>query len=297
MKNQGIWYAVGAYILWGIFPIYWKQLHNISSVEMIAHRVVWSFILVCLLLMVYKNWGKFLEAIGRKGMLLYYAIASGLIGLNWLIYVSAVNSNFIIETSLGYFINPLMSVLLGVIILKERLRIWQWVPIILAASGVILTTLAYGKIPWIALGLAFTFGFYGLAKKLAPLNSLFGLTVETGFLFIPSFVYLLILQFSNKAAFLHLGPRIDILIILSGIVTTVPLLLFASATQKISLSHVGFLQYIAPTLQFLIGVFIYQETINKIQLQGFILVWLGLIIFTIEALVYRKQQSQITILS
>lgn len=293
MVNQGAWYAVGAYVLWGVLPIYWKQLHNIPAVEMIGHRIFWSFITVCLILGWRKNWGNFLKIIIKPSVLLPYATASLLIGINWLIFIWAVNSDFIIETSLGYFINPLISVLLGVVILKERLRNWQWFPVILAASGVIFTTLAYGKFPWISLSLALSFGLYGLVKKTAPLNSLYGLTIESGFLLIPSLIYLISLQFSGDAAFLHTGIQTDLLIILSGIVTTIPLLLFASATQKISLSLIGILQYIAPTLQFLIGVFIYREAITQIQLFGFGMVWIALIFFALEGLVFGRRLPQI----
>jgi chloramphenicol-sensitive protein RarD len=174
-------------------------MQSIPPLEMIANRVIWSFVTVCILLFIRKDWGKLIGTSKKPGVFLSYTAASLLIGINWLIYIWAVNSKFIIETSLGYFINPLLSVFLGVLFLKERLRKWQWIPLILVASRVIYMTLAYGQIPWIALSLALTFGLYGLVKKTTPLGSLFGLTLETGVLFFPAFAYLLILQFSQLA--------------------------------------------------------------------------------------------------
>ena len=295
MIKQGTWYAVAAYVLWGVFPIYWKQLHNIPPLEVIGYRIIWSFVTVSLILMWGKNWGKFIKAITKPGVLVTYGIASLLIGINWLIYISAINSNYIIETSLGYFINPLLSVLLGVIVLKERLRIWQWIPVTLAASGMIYMTLTYGKVPWIALSLALSFGLYGLVKKKASLISLYGLMVETSFLLIPSIVYLIILQFSGKTVLLQTGVQTNLLVFLSGIVTIIPLLLFASAAQKISLTLIGILQYLAPTLQFIIGVFIYREAITNNQLIGFVLVWMALIFFVLEGFVNSRRQPLLLI--
>lgn len=289
MNKQGAWYATVAYVLWGVLPIYWKQLHNIPPLEIIGYRILLSFVTVSFFLMLGKNWGKFIKAVTRPGVLKAYGTASLLIGINWLIYIWAINSNYIIETSLGYFINPLLSILLGVIVLKEHLRIGQWIPVILAALGMIYMTLTYGKVPWIALSLALSFGLYGLVKKKAPLNSLYGLTIETGFLLIPSLIYLSVVFISGSNAFLHTDLKTDLLVILSGIVTIIPLLLFASAAQKISLSLVGILQYIAPTLQFLIGYFIYREAITHNQLLGFVLVWIALAFFFIEGIINNRR--------
>jgi chloramphenicol-sensitive protein RarD len=197
--------------------------------------------------------------------------------------VWGVNAGFIVETSLGYFINPLLSVLLGVVFLRERLRPTQWIPVALAAAGVIYLTLAYGRLPWIALSLAFTFGFYGFVKKLAPLGSLYGLALETGIVFPIALIYLAFVEFSRTGAFLHDGVLIDGLLIGAGVVTTIPLLMFASAARQIPLSVVGILQYIAPTLQFLIGVFLFHEPFDRSHLIGFGLVWLALIIFWAES--------------
>jgi chloramphenicol-sensitive protein RarD len=206
-----------------------------------------------------------------------------LIGVNWLVYIWAVNADYVVETSLGYFINPLLSVLMGVIFLRERLRPWQWAPIGLAAAGVLFLTVTYGSLPWIALTLAGTFATYGLAKKKAPLNALYGLTLETGLLFIPALGVLILSDLSGQGAFLHQGWGSDVLMIGAGLATTLPLLLFASAAQRIPLSLVGILQYIAPTLQFLLGVFVYREPFSQTQFIGFGIVWLALIMFAVES--------------
>ena len=216
-----------------------------------------------------------------------------LLSINWLTYVWAVNAGYIVETALGYFINPLLSVLMGVIFLREHLRPWQWLPIGLAALGVLYLTVAYGSLPWIALTLAFSFGIYGLVKKTAPLGSLYGLTLETGILFVPALVYLVYLQFAGQAAFVNSGGVTTTLLIGAGLVTTVPLLMFASAAQRIPLSMMGVLQYIAPTLQFLIGVLLYREPFSHSQLIGFGIVWLALLLFWVEGyLASRKMKVQ-----
>ena len=279
--KKGILYGIGAYAAWGFFPIYWKFLHHVPAIQLIGHRIIWSFLLLIVVILFTKQWDDFRKTINAKVMRIY-TIAAILIGINWLVYVWAVNANYIVETSLGYFINPLISVLLGVIFLKERLRIAQWIPVILAAVGVSYLTYIYGRLPYIALTLAFSFGLYGLVKKLSPLGSLYGLTIETGILFIPALGYLLFVEANSTAAFLHTGIISDLLMVGAGLVTTVPLLMFASAARSIPLWVVGLLQYIAPTLQFLIGVFIYKEPFSHNQLIGFGIVWTALVIFLVE---------------
>jgi chloramphenicol-sensitive protein RarD len=219
-----------------------------------------------------------------------YFAAALLIGINWLVYVWAVNSGFIIEASLGYFINPLLSILLGVIFLRERLRSWQWVPIGLSALGVLYLTFTYGRLPWIALTLAFSFGLDGLVKNTAPLGSLFGLTLETGLLFLPALLYLVYSNGIGQGAFLHTGAGSDLLMVGAGLITTAPLLLFASAVHRIPLSLVGILQFITPTLQFLLGALIYREPFTYDQLIGFGMVWVALIIFGIEGFLAHRGQ-------
>jgi chloramphenicol-sensitive protein RarD len=279
--NKGILNGIAAYALWGFFPIYWKLLHEVPALQLIGHRIAWSFLLLLGVIILTGQWDDFRSKLDVR-IFGIYLIASLLVGVNWLTYVWAVNAGFIVETSLGYFINPLLSVLMGVLFLRERLRITQWIPVVLAALGVLYLTFVYGRLPWIALLLAFTFGFYGLVKKLAPLGSLYGLTFETGILFLPALAYLGIVQANNTASFLHSSLTLDLLMIGAGLVTTVPLLMFASAAKQIPLSMIGILQYLAPSIQFLIGIFVYKEVFDNSRLIGFGLVWLALIIFWVE---------------
>jgi chloramphenicol-sensitive protein RarD len=280
--NKGMWNGIAAYALWGFFPIYWKLLHNVPALQVIGHRISWSFVLLIAVILLTRQWKAFRAAAQRPRVIGIYAIAGVLLTVNWLVYVWGVNAGFIVETSLGYFINPLISVLLGVLFLRERLRTMQWVPIGLAAMGVIYLTVTYGRPPWIALSLAFSFGIYGLVKKLAPLGSLYGLTLETALVFPAAFLYLTMVGLTGTGSFLREGLSTDLLLIGTGVVTSIPLLMFASAARQIPLTMIGVLQYIAPTLQFLIGIFIYHEAFDHSRLIGFSLVWLALIIFWVE---------------
>ena len=285
--NKGILYGIAAYSMWGLFPIYWKLLRHVPAIQLIGHRVGWSFLLLITVVIATRQWQNFHGTLNPRTLQIYF-IAAILIGVNWLTYVWAVNANYIVETSLGYFINPLLSVLLGVLFLHERLRTLQWLPIAFAAAGVGYLTLTYGRLPWIALLLAFTFGIYGLVKKVAPLGSLFGLTLETGILFLPAILYLGYMEVEGQGAFLHTGYVSDLLMVGAGMVTTVPLLMFASSARRIPLSVVGILQYIAPTLQFLAGVLIYKEPFDQSRMVGFSLVWLALIVFWLENYFYHR---------
>ena len=280
--NRGILNGIGAYLLWGLFPLYWKFLLHVPAVQIIGHRIVWSFIFLLVIIMYKRQWRNFITAVRKPKLFIVYLIASLLLSLNWFVYVWGVNAERIVETSLGYFINPLFSVLLGVVILREKLRLLQWIPVVLAAAGVIYLTVQYGRIPWIALSLAFTFGLYGLVKKMAPLDSLFGLTFETGIAFPLAMMFLVFAGISGTGSFLVTDLKTDILLILTGVITSIPLLMFAVAARSIPLSTVGILQYIAPSLQFLIGVLIYRESFDGSDMIGFSLVWTALIIFWFE---------------
>ena len=291
MKKNGVVFALGAYIMWGLFPIYWKWLHQVSSLQVIGHRIIWSFFLLFGFLLATRQFKSFRQAASRPRVLWMYLITAVLIGVNWLVYVWAVNSNFIVEASLGYFINPLLSVLMGVLFLRERLRPFQWVPVALATVGVIYLTVVYGRPPWIALTLAFTFSTYGLVKKLAPLSPVYGLTLETGILFIPALVYLVFANTTGTGAFLHSSPVIDLLLVGAGLITSVTLLMFASAAQSLPLSIIGILEYLAPTLAFLLGVLVYREPFNHSQLIGFGVVWVALILFVVEGFWVRRAAS------
>jgi chloramphenicol-sensitive protein RarD len=287
MKNKGILHAFGAYFFWGLVPIYWKFLKHVPATQLIGHRIIWSFVLLVGIVFISRKWPEFRAPISDKKVLIIYFVAAVLCGFNWFIYVWAVTAGCIVECSLGYFINPLLSVLLGVIFLRERLRLFQWIAIGLAAAGVGYLTIIYGHLPWIALGLTFTFGLYGLVKKLAPLNSLNGLTLETGMLFLPGLIFLVYQDWIGKGAFLHGGFNTDLLMIGAGFITTVPLLLFASAAQRIPLTIMGVMHYITPTLQFFLGVLVYKEAFSSAQALGFGIVWTGLIIFCADGFFSR----------
>jgi len=287
--KKGLIYVFTAYAMWGFFPIYFKFLHEAPALQIMAHRVTWSFIFLIFLIAVRKEFSQILKSLTKK-IVLTYSIAGTLLAINWLTYVWGVNAGFVVETSLGYFINPLVSVVLGVVFLKEKLRNLQWIPVGLAAIGVIYLAIDHGSLPWIALVLASTFGTYGLFKKIAPLPSIHGLTVETGAVLIPALLFLLFVEFNGSAAFGHASPQTTFLLALSGIITAIPLIFFASGAPKVPLTTIGILQYIAPTIQFLIGVFIYDEPFTSGQLVGFGIVWIALIIFTVEGLLngYRS---------
>jgi chloramphenicol-sensitive protein RarD len=291
MDKKGLLFALGAYFIWGLFPIYWKTIQHVPALQLIGHRIVWSFLLLMLILSVGGNIKGLAAKMTDLKILRIYALAALLIGVNWLLYVWAVNAGFIVETSLGYFINPLISVVLGMIFFRERLRPLQWIPVVLAGIGVAYLTISYGRLPWIALVLAFSFGFYGLVKKMAPLSSANGLTLETGILFVPALGYLLFAEWTGAGAFTHTGPGADLLMVGAGLVTTIPLLMFAGAAHRIPLTTVGLMQYLAPTLQFLIGVFIYHEPFSTQQLIGFGIVWVGLLVFAGESLYHRRQPT------
>lgn len=291
MDRKGVLYAIGAYMMWGLFPLYWKQLETIPALQLIGHRIGWSFILLLAVILVTRQWQAFRTAARDAKTVRIYFVAAVLISINWFTYVWAVTQGFVVETSLGYYINPLFSVLLGVTIFREHLRPVQWVPIGLATLGVLYLTFTYGALPWIALTLAFTFGLYGLVKKTAPLGSLYGLTLETGLLFVPAIVYLVICEVTGQGAFLHSGLKADWMMIGAGLVTIIPLLFFASAAQRVPMTTIGVLQYINPTMQFLLGVLLYKEPFTRNRLIGFGLVWIGLILFWAEGLIARRNLS------
>lgn len=294
--NKGIIYGFGAYLLWGFFPIYFKLIQDVPPLEILGNRILWSFLFLGGVITLRKEWGSLRQLALKPRTLLIYVISATLLAVNWLIYVWGVNSGFIVETSLGYFINPLLNVLLGVLFLHERLRPLQWVPIGLATVGVIYLTINYGQLPWIALALAFSFGLYGLVKKTAPLGSLYGLTVETGILFVPAGLYLLLAasRFSGTAE--GYSPLVYLLLAGSGVITSVPLLMFGAAARRIDLSVMGILQYVAPTCQFLLGVVIYKEPFTTARLVGFSFIWLALILFWVEGALLQRKPKHATAL-
>ena len=286
--RRGVFLAIGAYVLWGLFPIYWKQLAQVPSIEIIAHRIAWSLVFIVIILMASGRLTKLKEAFGSKRIILIYTVGAVLLAVNWTAFVWAVNAGFVVDASLGYFINPLVSVLLGVIFFRERLRIWQWVAIGLAATGVLYLTVRYGSLPWIGLVLAFSFGTYGLIKKGASLEAIEGQALEMLILFLPAMIYLFLLERQGTGTFGH-NLSLSILLALGGAVTATPLLMFAAAARRIPLSMVGMLQYFAPSLQFSIGVWLYDEPFSTVRLTGFCLIWAGLAIYSAEGFYMRRK--------
>jgi len=291
--SEGTWHAVGAYIIWGLLPVYWKWLHHVPAPQLLAHRVIWSLLFLLVTIRFLHRWERFRAAILNRRVIGIYALAAGLLGFNWLTYVWAVNTGFIVEASLGYFINPLLNVAMGIFLFREQLRRWQWIALALAAAGVLYLTFVYGSLPWIAFALALSFSLYSLVKKAAPLGSLYSLTLETAILFLPALAFLLFSEVKDQGVFLHAGVGSDLLLIGGGLMTIVPMLMFVSAARQIPLSLIGVLQYIAPTLQFLLGVLVYNEPFSRARLIGFAIVWAALIVFTVDGLLaHRSRQRQ-----
>ncbi|CAM3759648.1 EamA family transporter RarD [Mesobacillus zeae] len=283
-QQKGVLYAAFSYFLWGILPIYWKFLGDVNAEEILANRVFWSFFFMLVFLAITNRWQPFTATIkgftNNKRQLMVLAAASVLISINWFIYIWSVNTGQMIEASLGYYINPLVSVLLGIFFFKERLSRAQILSFFLAAAGVVIMTVSYGKFPWISITLALSFGLYGLAKKLIKVDSSVGLALETMVMTPLAAIYMGSLFINHKAS-LFAGPVSESLLLIgAGAVTAIPLLYFAKGAQKIPLSMLGFLQYIAPSLTLLLGVFIYGEEFTKTHFIAFSFIWTALALYT-----------------
>jgi len=295
---SGLFYALACYITWGIFPLYWKMLAHVPSQQILAHRVVWSAIFLTSMLLVLKN-RNFLAYLRTPKTMLILLITGTLIGGNWFVYIYAVNHNHIVEASLGYYINPLVNVLLGVVFLHERLKRMQVVAVLLALAGVSWLTLHMGHIPWISLYLAVSFALYGLLRKKANLESLPGLLIETLLLSPVALFYLFFINQQGSSIFLHHSWLTDVLLILGGPVTAIPLFWFGKAATRIPLSTIGFIQYLSPTLQLLIGLLIFHEAFSPVYLASFGLVWAGLLVYSVSIVrdyrskKYRYMQSRV----
>lgn len=291
--NKGYLYAVGAYLAWGFLPIYWKALQGVPALEILSHRIVWSLVFLLLLLVYRRRVGRLRAVAQNRRVLLVLLLSACILALNWGTYIWAVNANRVVETSLGYFINPLVSVLLGVLFLRERLRAGQWAAVAVAALGVLYLALLYGRLPWVALVLALSFGFYGLIRKTAPVAALTGLTWETAWLFLPALAIILYWRGQGTGAFTGAGWQTSVLLMGSGLATAVPLLWFGLAARRITLVNIGILQYLAPTCQFLLGVFLYHEPFNYSQLVGFFLIWLALFLYTLDSLIHNRKRAPV----
>src|SRR5262245_28718116 len=282
--RQGYLFGIGAYLCWGLFPLYWKLLRPSSAMELLAHRIVWSFVVVAIVITVARGWRRIAALARRPAKVGLVTLASVLIGANWFTYIYGVNTDRVVETSLGYFINPLVTVLLGVVVLRERLRVAQWVAIGVGAVAVAVLTLDYGHVPYIALVLACSFGMYGLVKKRLAVPATDGLLLESGALAVPAALYVLVLADRGESTFAAVSATHMTLLLLTGPITAIPLLLFAGAANRVPLSAMGLLQYLAPILQLACGVIVFHEPMPPARLAGFGLVWLALAIFTADGI-------------
>ena len=285
IDRRGLLAAATAFTIWGVFPAYWHLLKAVPSMQIMAHRVVWSAVLVVGWLLWRQGWDWWRTIAARPRMLAALALSGAVIAFNWGLYIWAVNAGHVVETSLGYFINPLVTVALGVVVLRERLRRPQWIAVACAAAGVAWLTWSAGSPPWIALGLAGSFALYGLVRKLVPVDAVAGLGVESLFMFLPALAYVLWAEAGHGGGFIggwSLGTQL--LLVFSGVVSAVPLVAFAYGVRRIPLSLVGLLQYIGPTLQLLLGVWYFHEPFGAAQLLGFGAIWLGLAIYASEGL-------------
>jgi chloramphenicol-sensitive protein RarD len=288
-ERKGYLFGLSAYLMWGVFPLYFRLLQPAGALEILAHRIVWSVLFVSLLLAAMRNW-RFLARLARRPKALAgITLAGALIGVNWGTYIYGVNADRVVETSLGYFITPLVVVLLGVTVLRERLRWPQWAAIGVGAAAVAVLTADYGQPPYVALVLAASFSSYSLVKKRLSLPPAEGLFIESAVLALPALAYLGWLSWSGGAVVGHVSAWHTTLVVLSGAATAVPLLLFAAAANRVPLSTLGLMQYVAPVLQLACGVLILHEPMPPARLAGFALVWLALMIFTADAIRHNRR--------
>jgi chloramphenicol-sensitive protein RarD len=293
--RRGVLYGASAYLLWGLFPLYWPLLEPAGALEVLAHRILWSLVVVAVLLAATRRTAALKAAVADRRRLLRLALAAVVIAVNWGTYIYGVTSEQVVETSLGYFVNPIVTVLLGVVVLGERLRPAQWTALGAAFVAVLVLTVENGSPPWIALVLAFSFGAYGLLKKTAGVGAVEGLALETAVLLPVAALYVTVLGVSGDGTFGGEGAGHAGLLALSGVITAVPLLLFGAAASRVPLTTLGILQYLAPTMQFLLGVTLFDEPLPLAKLVGFVLVWLGLVLFTADLVRHHRRATRLAV--
>jgi chloramphenicol-sensitive protein RarD len=277
----GLLFGVSAYTLWGLFPLYWPLLKPANPLEIVSHRAVWTVVFCVIILAITKSLKTTLATFKRKHVALKLFSTSILISINWLVYIWATNNGHVVEASLGYYINPVIIIAMGVIFLQEKMRKLQWISIAIASTGVLILTIDYGRLPWIAIALALSWGSYGFIKKTLGLGALEGLAIETMISSIPYLGYLIFLGANGKGQFGH-GVLITILIISAGAVTAIPLLLFNGATTRLPFTIIGLLQYITPTLQFALGVWVLHENMPVARWAGFVIIWIALVVLATD---------------
>jgi chloramphenicol-sensitive protein RarD len=292
--RRGFLLGVAAYALWGLFPLYWPLLEPAGAFEILAHRVVWSMVSMGLLVVLLRRTTAFRTMLRDRRVVRLLAVAAAVVSVNWATYIWGVNNGHVVETSLGYFINPLVTVLMGVFILGERLRAWQWTALAVSALAVVVLTLDYGRLPWVALVLAFSFGTYGLCKKQAGAPAIESLTLETMLIAPFALTYLGWLTVRGESSLTQHGPGHALLLLSTGLVTAVPLICFGAAAIRVPLVTLGLLQYLAPILQFALGVLWFDEDMPAGRWVGFVLVWIALTIFTVDSLRRRRRTLRLT---
>ena len=288
-QTTGVIHGLTAYLIWGAFPLYFKLVAAVPPMEVLAHRVAWSFLFLLPLIVLQREWAEFVAILKNPRMILILFSSAVLVGANWLLYVWAVNNDHLLQASLGYYINPLVNVVLGMVFLKERLRPPQAIAVGLATTGVVYLTVQYGQFPWIALCLAMSFGLYGLIRKVAPASSLVGLAVETLLLSPPAITYLIYLDIQGSGSVFRVSFNLDLLLMGCAPLTAVPLLFFTAGAKRLYLSTVGLMQYIGPSGMFLLAVFYYNEPFSTVQVWTFVMIWTALAIYSTDSVrFYRK---------
>jgi chloramphenicol-sensitive protein RarD len=290
-RRLGLIFGAGAYLLWGLFPLYWPLLKPADAIEILAHRMIWSLVFIAIVIAVTHAWAGVRALVADRSKLIRLALAAVVISVNWGVYIWGVNSGHVVETSLGYFINPLLTILLGVFALHESLRRTQWTAVGIATLAIVVLTIDYGRLPWIALTLACSFASYGFLKKQVGAGAVETLAIETGILAVPALLTLLALSGRSELTFAHHGAGNALLLAGTGVVTAIPLLLFGAGTRRLPLTVIGLLQYLAPVLQFAVGVGLRHEPMPTPRLIGFSLVWLALIILTVEGVRHQRRDS------
>jgi chloramphenicol-sensitive protein RarD len=291
-ERRGLLYGAAAYLLWGIFPLYFPLLEPAGTIEILAERMIWSLVVMLLVLRLGSGFAGVRAVVRDRRQVGLLALAAVFVSFNWGTYIYGVNTGHVVETSLGYFINPLFTILLGVLVLGERLRRAQWVAVAIGAVAVLVIAIDYGRPPWIALVLAVSFGMYGFCKKQANVGAVDSLAVETGFQLLPALVAIAVIGAQGDLVFGTRAPT-SVLLVGTGVVTVVPLLFFAAATRRLPLSVIGLLQYLAPVLQFAVGVGIRHEQLPVAELAGFCLVWVALIVLTVDGLRHQRSSRQL----
>jgi len=295
--RKGILYAIAAYGIWGVFPLYWKLLAHVDSLEVLVSRVIWSFVFTFVFILLIKQRHLLIEDLKSlwKNKKLFISLlgASFVISCNWFLYIFAVNNNHVVDASLGYYINPLITVLFGMIFFKEKLSKLQISAVIVAFIGVLSLTIGYGEVPWIALLIAFSFATYSALKKQITLNATRGLVIETLVMLPIALVYYIYIMSTNKMSFLQVSWQTDILLILGGIVTAIPLVLFAKGAKLLPQYVIGFIQYMTPTIVLVLGIVLYHEPFSKTELLSFMFIWLSIVIFTFSTIIETKRRVQI----